>query len=265
MLGRFFPIAAFAATLILWGAGEVAIGAEADQPQPIDFRNQIEPILSRHGCNSGGCHGKASGQNGFKLSLFGFDDKYDYEEIVRRARGRRVNLAAPEHSLLLMKATGQLPHGGGQRIEPGSEAHQMLVRWIAAGTPASAPDAPHIVKLHVEPRQITLQPGQTQQLAVVAEYSSGERRTVTTQAEYHSNLDVVAAVDDEGLIRAGDERGEAAIMARYVGQVAVAYTIVPHGQPLAEIPGWVEHNFIDKLAAEKWKKLGLLPSPVCDD
>ncbi|MDX1948738.1 MAG: DUF1549 and DUF1553 domain-containing protein [Pirellulaceae bacterium] len=238
---------------------------ETPAVRQVDFRNEIEPILSRHGCNSGGCHGKASGQNGFKLSLFGFDDKYDYEEIVRRARGRRVNLAAPEHSLLLLKATGELPHGGGQRIEPGSEAHQTLLRWIAGGAPASNPDAPRIVKLHVEPKQLSLQPGEAARLTVTAEYSSGERRTVTEKAEYASNLDVVAAVDEEGQIRAGDERGEAAIMARYLGQVAVAYTIVPHGQPLTEIPGWKEHNYIDKLVAEKWKKLGLLPSPVCDD
>src|SRR6476646_400734 len=101
MLGRFFPIAAFAAILIFGGAGEVAVGAEADQIQSVDFRNDIEPILSRHGCNSGGCHGKASGQNGFKLSLFGFDASYDYDEVVKRARGRRISVSAPEQSLLL--------------------------------------------------------------------------------------------------------------------------------------------------------------------
>jgi hypothetical protein len=239
--------------------------AEAPSAHEIDFSNDIQPILSRYGCNSGGCHGKASGQNGFKLSLFGFDNAFDYEAIVRSARGRRITSAAPENSLLLLKATGQVPHGGGQRLEPDSEAYQTLKAWIAAGAPASSPDSPKVVKLHIEPRQLIFQDGQTQQLTVIAEYSNGTKRDVTRQASFQSNLDVVAAVDEDGLVRANDERGEAAIMARYMGQVAIFYAIRPHGEPLSEIPGWSPNNYIDRLVAEKWKKLGLRPSPPCDD
>lgn len=242
-----------------------ALSAAEAESRPVDFQNEVQPILSRFGCNAGGCHGKASGQNGFKLSLFGFDNAYDYDEIVQRARGRRINRSAPEHSLLLMKATGQLPHGGGRRLEPESEAYQTLKAWIAGGTPASAPDSPRVVKLHMQPQQLVFKAGQTQQLSVIAEYSNGEKREITKRASFSSNLDVVAAVSEEGLVKANDQRGEAAIMARYMGQVAVFYAILPHGEPLTEIAGWTPNNYVDNLVAEKWKKLGLLPSPICDD
>ncbi|HTN74936.1 MAG TPA: DUF1549 domain-containing protein [Pirellulaceae bacterium] len=231
----------------------------------VDFANEVMPLLSRYGCNAGGCHGKASGQNGFKLSLFGFDAAYDHDELVHRARGRRLNMAAPEQSLLLMKATGQVPHGGGSRIEVGSESYAVLKSWIAAGAPASAPDVAHIVKLNIEPRQRLLAHNETQQLAVQAIYSDGSTRDVTRQASYASNLEVVGVVSEAGQVRAGQQSGEATIMARYMGQVAVFSAILPHGQPLTEIPNFKPNNYIDELAAEKWKKLGLLPSPPCDD
>src|SRR6185436_10392984 len=172
--------------------------AWADQPA-IDFRNDIEPILSRHGCNAGGCHGKASGQNGFKLSLFGFDASYDYDEIVKRARGRRISVSAPEQSLLLVKATGKVPHGGGRRLEPESEAYKTLQAWIVAGTPGSSPGAPQIVSLAMEPKQLVMQRGQSQPLKVVASLSDGKTRDVTTEASFSSNLDVVASVSEAGL------------------------------------------------------------------
>src|SRR5206468_7292272 len=127
--------------------------------RPVDFRTEIEPLLSRLGCNAGGCHGKASGQNGFKLSLFGFDADFDHAAITREARGRRIFPANPDHSLFLLKATGKMPHGGGKRLLPGGPDCQMIRRWIAAGTPATAPDAPKVVKLRVLPADGVLQPG----------------------------------------------------------------------------------------------------------
>lgn len=236
-----------------------------DQLRAVDFTTEIEPLLSRFGCNSGGCHGKASGQNGFKLSLFGYDAGFDYNALVKEARGRRVFATAPENSLLLTKATGQVPHGGGRRIEPGSEPYRLLLSWVQAGAPASAPDVPHVVKLHLVPAEQILQPEQQQQLVVEAEYSNGTRRDVTRDAQYSSNLDVVAVVADDGLVTANKPTGEAAIMARYQGQVAVCRVLRPQGAPLAEIAGFVPKNFVDELSVEKWKKLGLQPSTECDD
>jgi hypothetical protein len=231
----------------------------------VDFQREIVPLLSRMGCNAGGCHGKASGQNGFKLSLFGFDAAFDHAAITKEARGRRVFPAAPDHSLLLLKATGQAPHGGGKRMQKDSNEYQLFRRWIAAGTPASAPDAPRVVKLRITPSDRVLKREGSQQLAVRAEYSDGSIRDVTRQAEYSSNLDVVARVDAEGLVRTLQLSGEAAIMARFLGHVAVFRAMVPHGKSLTDIPEFKLTNYVDELAVAKWKKLGLRPSPLADD
>jgi hypothetical protein len=233
--------------------------------RPVDFRTEIEPLLSKHGCNAGGCHGKASGQNGFKLSLFGFDAEFDHAAITREARGRRVFAANPDRSLFLLKASGRVPHGGGKRLPAEIADYQIVRRWIAAGAPASAPDAPKVVKLRVHPADGVLQPGQGQQLAVLADYSDGSTRDVTRQSEFASNLDVVAVVESDGLVKARQQSGEAAVMARHMGYVAVFRAMVPHGPRLAEIPDFTPNNIVDELALAKWKKLGLRPSPTCDD
>jgi hypothetical protein len=231
----------------------------------IDFRTEVVPLFSRLGCNAGGCHGKASGQNGFKLSLFGSDPAFDVEAIAREARGRRIFPAAPAQSLLLLKATGQVPHGGGKRIAADSEEYHLLRRWIEAGAPASGSGAAAVVHLRVTPAERVLAHGEGQQLAVVAVYADGGERDVTRQAEYFGNLDTVATVDRDGWVEARQQSGEAALMARYLGHVAVFRAIVPHGEPLRELPGFHPNNYVDELAAARWKKLGLRPSPPADD
>jgi hypothetical protein len=233
--------------------------------RPVDFVTDIVPILSRHGCNSGGCHGKAGGQNGFQLSLFGFDNTFDHDAIAKEGRGRRIFTSSTGRSMLLAKATGSSPHGGGARFGLDSEAAQLIQRWIELGAPTSSPDSPQVVKLHVTPTERILNRDGRQQLAITAEYSDGSRRDVTRHAEFSSNLDPVAGVDEDGFVTATGQSGEAAIMARYVGHVAVFHAIVPHGQSLESIPGFAPSNYVDELAAAKWKKLGLLPSPDSDD
>ena len=230
-----------------------------------DFENEIQPLLTRYGCNSGGCHGKASGQNGFKLSLFGFDSQADYEEIVDRARGRRVNVATPEQSLLLLKSIGAVPHGGGTRFSPTSQAYEVLKQWISEGAPPASPTAPRLESIRIEPSERSLQSGEQVNLRVMASYSDNQQRDVTKQAAFASNIDVVASVSDEGVVTAGKESGEATVMARFMGQVAVFTAILPHGVPLTHIDNFQPRNYIDELTHEKWKKLGLTPTPVCDD
>src|SRR5262249_44767432 len=176
---------------------------------------------SRYGCNAGGCHGKQGGQNGFQLSLFGFDQHYDHDAIVKQGRGRRLSLAAPDESLFLRKAAGRTPHGGGARILEDSEAYRLIRRWIELGAPAASPTAARIAKLHVTPRERVLRGPEargtaganageaTQQLAIEAEYSDGTRRDVTRQAQFSSNLDPIAAVNEDGLVRTTGQSGEA--------------------------------------------------------
>lgn len=236
-----------------------------DATREIDFSNQIEPLLSRYGCNAGGCHGKASGQNGFKLSLFGFDTNFDYQALVQEARGRRVSASSPDRSLLLRKATGQAPHGGGRRIEPGTEAYHLIEQWIEQGTPRAAGSTVKLAAIKVFPTERLMRTGGEQQLSVVASYTDGTNRDITAETQFASNLDPVAAVSEQGLVQCNGQTGEATVMARYMGQVAVFRALVPHGTPLTEIAGFKPRNYIDELVASKWKKLGLHPSPVSDD
>ncbi|WP_169157359.1 DUF1549 domain-containing protein, partial [Brasilonema bromeliae] len=236
-----------------------------DGGRPVDFAREVVPLLTRFGCNAGGCHGKASGQNGFKLSLFGFDAAYDHKAIATEARGRRVFPAAPDQSLLLLKAIGAVPHGGGRRLVKDSDPYLVIRRWIEQGLPATAPDAPTIKSVRIEPHERTMRKHEKQQLAVIAEYSDGSTRDVTRQAQFNTNEGAVAVSSDDGLVSANDLPGEAAIMAAYLGQVAVFKVLVPTGEPLDAIPEFTPNNFVDELVLAKWKKLGLRPSPTCTD
>jgi hypothetical protein len=244
----------------------LAVGAptRADEG-PVHFANDVAPLFSKHGCNSGGCHGKASGQNGFRLSLFAADPAFDYDALVKEARGRRVFAASAANSLLLLKATGAVPHGGGRRVEPGSPSFALLLRWLRQGCPVGDPNAPTLTGITVEPPQCVLGRPGTRQLAVRAHYSDGSGRDVTGRAEYQSGETAVATVDASGLITAQDHTGEAAIMARYMGQVAVCRVAVPSGKPIPRYPDFPVRNFIDELALKKWRTLGVAPSPPATD
>jgi hypothetical protein len=232
---------------------------------PINFSNQIVPIFTKLGCNSGGCHGKASGQNGFKLSLLGFEPDIDFDALVKEARGRRLFPAAPERSLLLLKATAIVPHGGGKRMEVGSHDYKMIRRWIVTGMPYGKPTDPVVTKITVNPPQRLLARGSEQQITVTAHYSDGSTEDVTRHAQYDSNETEVAAVDVGGLVKSLDLSGEAAVMARYQGHVAVFRATVPLGLPIERFPDFPANNFIDQHTLAKWKQLGLVPSELCSD
>lgn len=233
------------------------------EPESLSFSRDVIPILTKASCNMGGCHGKAEGQNGFKLTVFGFDPKADHDAIVKEGRGRRISLAAPEHSLLLRKGLAIDPHGGGLRIEEGSIRHRRLARWIREGAQYGTDEAPQLVKIEIEPTEQVLLAKGTQQLRVWAIDSDGSRRDVTTEAEYDSNAAPIAAVDGRGFIQATEIAGEAAILARYLGQVTVCRVTIP--QPGVKFARPPEHNFIDKLAWDKLQRLGIEPSDICDD
>lgn len=233
------------------------------QPVPISFEQQIIPILTKAGCNSGGCHGKAEGQNGFKLSVFGYDAAADHAEIVKNGRGRRVFANVPDRSLMLLKGSAEVPHGGGRKIERGSLRHQRLRRWIAEGTPFSSLAVSPAVTIEVEPAQQVLLAGGTQQLQVTAIDAAGNRRCVTTEAEYSSNADTIADVDHRGHVQATDIPGEAAILVRYLGHVAVCRITLP--RPGVKFPRPAEANFIDGLVWNKLERLGIEPSAPASD
>jgi hypothetical protein len=234
------------------------------RPREFHFENDIEPLFGRFGCNSSGCHGKAEGQNGFKLSVFGFDPIADYVALVKEARGRRIFPAAPERSLFLMKAAGQVPHGGGTRIPVGSDAYQTIRGWIAAGAPIGRADAPSVKGIRVEPAERILGMTAQQQLRVIARYSDGREVDVTHAARFQSNNDAVALVAVDGLVKSTDQPGEAAVMASFANEVGVFRVLVPRGGAI-DYPKLPENNFIDPLVDAKLKKLRIVPSPGVDD
>jgi hypothetical protein len=245
---------------------DVAICAEVTniaQDLPIGFSNQVVPIFTKHGCNSGGCHGKSGGQNGFGLSLLGFEPAEDYEHLLKEARGRRLFPAAPDRSLLLLKGTGQLPHGGGQRIDADSPAYRTLRRWIEQGMPYGKPDDPTLARIEVLPQERMLGRDYQQQLIVVAHYTDGSTADVTRCTTFDSNDAELATVDVRGLVTTKKLTGSVAIMARHQGQVGVFRGTIPLGVPVDDLPP--PKNLIDELVFAKLKALGLPPSPLATD
>ena len=235
----------------------------SESPRPLNFTNDIVPIFTKASCNSGGCHGKASGQNGFKLSLLGFEPGEDYEHIVKEARGRRVFPAAPEESLLLQKAVNALPHGGGKKLDPKSEDYKLLAEWIAKGMPFGKDTDPKLVSIEVEPKANTMKLGGQQQLKVLAKYSDGYVKDVTRSALYEPNEKAMAETSETGLVKLFDIPGDVAVMVRYQGKVATYRATIPLGAPVENLPQ--PRNFIDELVFAKLKQIGMPPSPVCDD
>ena len=248
------------------GASQLRVPLEVrglTAPLPISFENQVIPILTKAGCNSGGCHGKAEGQHGFKLSVFGFDPEADYQALVLEGRGRRISTAQPERSLLLLKGSAQIPHGGGKRLDPAGLPYRRLVRWLNEGAQFGVGGTQPAVRVQVEPEQQVLSPKGTQQLRVTAIDAQGNRRCVTTEAEYSSNAGVIADVDSRGLVQASAIPGEAAILVRYMGNVAICRVTLPRAA--TSFPRSPEANFIDRLVWDKLQRLGIPPSDVCDD
>ncbi len=233
--------------------------------RPVSFGNQVLPIFTKAGCNAGGCHGKSSGQNGFKLSLLGFDRRFDYDAIVKEGRGRRLFPAHPERSLLLRKSTGEAPHGGGRRIERDSFEYKLLLRWVRQGTPAGSKDDPSVVSIECAPRRSIVDRRAERQVIVTATYSDGTRRDVTREVQFKSNEPEIAQVDAGGLVRTDSSTGETAIMARYMGKVDVCRITIPLPASTGEWPELPRRNYVDDHVQARWKALNLTPSPLADD
>lgn len=232
--------------------------------EPLSFVRDIQPILTKTGCNAGACHAKAvTGQRGFRLSVLGFEPEEDYEAIVKQGKGRRVFPPAPEESLLITKGAAIVPHTGGKHLEPGSEFYQTLVRWIAEGMPYTQPKEPVLKDIVVEPARITLKTQSNQQLKVTARYSDGSSRDVTKLALFEANDVAMASATDNGLVSTLDLPGNVAVMVRFGGKVSVCSVSIPLGAPVEQLPP--VKNFIDQQVFANLKQIGIPPSPICDD
>jgi hypothetical protein len=236
------------------------------EPLEPSFANHVIPVLTRLGCNSGACHGALAGKGGFKLSLRGYDPPTDHFVMTRQVLGRRVNTQEPSRSLILLKPALALPHGGGLKLEIGSPEFQVLADWISSGAPGPSPKDAHIARLEVFPTRAVLRPKDQLQVLVRARYSDGHTEDVTRLAKFGSTEDLVASVDDSGLVKVNGH-GEAAITVIYSNLVASTRVASPFATPLddkvfAQSP---RHNFIDEHVLAKLQSLRIPPSGQCND
>lgn len=258
------------------GSCQIAVVAEDDtrlvvpvrvrsfeRPRPVSFPNDIVPQLTRAGCNGGACHGTPKGKNNFRLSLLGFEPRIDHEFLTRESRGRRFFPAAPERSLFLRKAAGEVPHGGGLRIKRDSDAWLLLRRWVMEGMSWGPEDDPTVDRIEVFPQERVVERGGSQQLSVTAYMSDGTTRDVTRVAEYSANHPDMCDVSHHGLISIADVTGTASVMVRFQEHVGAFMATIPLGAPTPDFPE--PTNFVDEHIFAKLKTLGLPPSDTCDD
>jgi hypothetical protein len=265
--GVVYPVADGQTTLkVEYGGQAVEVPVKVEQAtveQPVSFRLDVMPVFMKNECNR--CHGAARGQDGFRLSLWGFDPAGDYYRLTHEMVGRRINLAIPEDSMLLTKATGGAPHTGGKWFEKDSEMAKTLIRWLAAGAPDDPTDVAKPSSLEILPKKLVLEsPGQQFKVTVRVHYSDGTDRDVTDMALFLTSNEGAAKVGKDGTITTGT-RGEAFVMARYAAfTVGAQVIVIPKGLKY-EWPNVEERNYVDQLVDEKLRNLRITPSGLCDD
>lgn len=253
---------------VAWGGRSAVVPVvvkDAGVERPISFRLDVMPVFMRAGCNSGSCHGSARGQDGFRLSLFGYDPAGDHHRITREMGARRLNLALVEQSLVMEKSVGAVPHSGGKRFEPDSAYFATLAGWLEAGAPDDVTGVAEPTGITIMPPEIVIEgPGSTQQMTVLARYSDGTDRDITSLAVFLSNNDSSAAVSAAGLVTAA-QRGEAFVMARFATFTEGSQVIVVPREMDYQRPASPGDHYIDRLVDEKLHKLRIVPSPLCSD
>ncbi len=244
----------------------VLLLAVASRAQAPSFVNDVQPVLTKTGCNQGACHGAEAGKAGFKLSLRGFDHDADWKALTREALGRRVNRLEPARSLMLLKPTMALAHKGGRRFGVDSEEYRILVDWIAYGAPGPLAGEKRVERIEVEPAEAQLAPDAEQQVEVTAVYSDGSRRDVTRWAKFNSTNSGTATVDDTGLVKMQGP-GEAAITVWYASKVVFARLAAPYAHDIADdvYTSAERNNYIDDLVLEKLQTLRIAPSEMAAD
>ena len=236
------------------------------KPFSWSFRNQVIPVLTKMGCNQGACHGALAGKNGFKLTLRGYDPQADHRALTRESVARRVTLADPASSLMLLKSTAAVPHGGGKRFDSDSLEYRVIAEWIAAGAPAPTRNAPDVIGLDVYPRAVTLEPGATQRVVVNARYSDGSVSDVSRWAKYATTDEAIASVDDAGMATMTGH-GQVAITVWYSSKVRDSRLTVPFPNEISEddFRSFPRNNFVDDFVLAKLKKLRIAPSRPATD
>ncbi len=265
----FHPVADGKTEIIVTFAGQtLKVPVEikdATKDRPISFKLDVMPVFLKSGCNTGSCHGAASGKDGFHLSLFGYDPDGDWYRITRQMSGRRISIALPEECMLIEKSLGKVSHTGGGVFKIDSPRYATMLRWLKAGAPKDGSKVAKPIGLEILPKRIVLEgKDTTQRMTVRAKYSDGTDRDVTALALFSTNNETSAKISGDGLVTAA-QRGEAYVFARFATFTEGAQVIViPKGVKYSW-PNVTEHNYIDKLVFNKLKKLRIVPSGICSD
>ena len=242
---------------------QLVVEHSGDQP-PIEFRNEVLQVLTKSGCNTGKCHGAASGKDGFRLSLFGYDPDGDHDRLTAELNGRRIQRNRPERSLLLLKAIGQVAHTGGGPISESSPDYELLVQWIAEGAKPDPRGARVVESIDVFPKEVVFdRPSGLHKLVVMARYSDGTQRDVTDHSVFLSNNDAAASVDSDGMVRANGP-GAAFVLARFDQVTSGAAILVRPGTPFT-FPVVPVLGEIDRRIDERLNYLHIAPSDLATD
>jgi len=242
-----------------------ALAASAGEKPKLSFVKDIVPIFTKAGCANSNCHGSIRGQAGFKLSLFGYEPDLDYDAITKQQDGRRINKIEPEKSLILLKPTFSIPHGGGERFKVGSLEYEAILDWIRDGATYDSAGSPRLKTLQVTPEEITLVGiGTKHHLAAMGTYTDGSTEDLTRKVQYTANDESVVEVSPLGEIKTR-RAGETAIMVRTLGKAVAARIAVVEKPPMANYPDVPRNNFIDELVFAKLKRLNIIPSALASD
>ncbi len=234
--------------------------------RPVTFQQDVIPVLTAAGCNTGSCHGAARGQDGFMLSLFGYDPEGDYHRITHELSGRRINLAIPEDSLLLTKATGKVPHTGNKLFEKDSPFYHSLLEWIKNGAQADPTSIALPISIQVEPSEFLLEgSNQDLQLTVTAKYSDGTDRDVTSLSSFTTSNETSIAIDPTTGRASSRKQGEAFLMARFHTFTEGSRGIVIPKNLTYTKPDLITSNYIDEHVYQKLHKLRITPSETSSD
>lgn len=251
-------------TFAVLAAGWPASASAKEKPK-LSFVKDIVPIFTKSGCAGSNCHGSIRGQAGFKLSLFGYEPDLDYSAIVKSKDGKRIDRADPAKSLILLKPTATIDHGGGERFKVGSLEYEAILDWIKDGATYDSAGSPRLRLIKVVPEEVTLiGPHAKQQLAVSGTYTDGTTEDLTHKVQYTANDESVLEVGREGEI-AGKRGGETAIMVRTLGKAVAVRVAVIQNPPIKDYPEVPRNNFVDELVFAKLKRLNIIPSTLSSD
>ncbi len=263
-LSRFGSSLAFAALLVAPVCAGVKLPG-GETVEKVDFERHVMGVFGRMGCNSGSCHGSFQGKGGFRLSLFGYDPQMDYLALSREIEGRRLNLTDPDNSLLLLKASGRVPHEGQTRFGRDSWAYQLLRTWIAQGARWHK-DSGSVRQIRISPPEYAFEkPGQSGQLQVKATFADGTTETITSLCDFRTNDEAVVEVTPQGQIKAV-RPGDTAVIVSYRGNVLPVRVLVPFETKSGSVdPKTAEVNFIDREVFAKLRRLNMVPSDLSSD